>query len=195
MAMGRGEVPGRFTVPAINLRMMAYDSARAVFRAARKLDVGALIFEIARSEIGYTDQRPAEYATAVLAAAIREGFRGPVFIQGDHFQTSGKKYAAAPEAGDPGHPRPDPRGRRGRVLQHRHRHLDPRRHLQADARRAAEAQLRGLRRFHEVHPRATSRQGVTISVGGEIGEVGQKNSTPEDLDAFMRGYNARSRGR
>ena len=34
-------------------------------------------------------------------------------------------------------------------------------------------------------------KGVTISVGGEIGEVGQKNSTPEDLDAFMNGYNAR----
>ena len=26
---------------------------------------------------------------------------------------------------------------------------------------------------------------MTISIGGEIGEVGQKNSTPEDLDAFM----------
>ena len=97
MAIGRGDIAGKFTVPAINLRMLAYDSARAVFRAAGKLDVGALIFEIARSEIGYTDQRPAEYASAVLAAAIKEGFRGPVFIQGDHFQTSAKKYAAAPE--------------------------------------------------------------------------------------------------
>jgi fructose/tagatose bisphosphate aldolase len=33
-----------------------------------------------------------------------------------------------------------------------------------------------------------------MSVGGEIGEVGQKNSTPEDLDAFMTGYNGRRRG-
>ena len=82
----------------MNLRMLAYDSARAVFRAARKIDAGAFIFEIARSEIGYTDQRPAEYVAAVLAAAIREGFRGPVFIQGDHFQISAKKYAADPDA-------------------------------------------------------------------------------------------------
>src|SRR5207244_6366398 len=41
---------------------------------------------------GYTEQRPAEYASCVLAAAIRENFRGPVFIQGDHFQASAKKW-------------------------------------------------------------------------------------------------------
>ena len=32
--------------------------------------------------------------------------------------------------------------------------------------------------------------GVTVSVGGEIGEVGHKNSTVEELHAFMEGYNA-----
>ncbi len=30
--------------------------------------------------------------------------------------------------------------------------------------------------------------GVTVSLGGEIGEVGEKNSTPEELDAYMEGY-------
>ncbi len=30
--------------------------------------------------------------------------------------------------------------------------------------------------------------GVTVSVGGEIGEVGGKNSTVEELRAFMDGY-------
>jgi hypothetical protein len=34
IARGRGECGG-FTVPAINVRMLAYDTARAVFRAAR----------------------------------------------------------------------------------------------------------------------------------------------------------------
>src|SRR5204863_7717052 len=38
-------------------------------------------------------QRPGEYAVCVLAAALREGFEGPVFIQGDHFQASAKKWA------------------------------------------------------------------------------------------------------
>ncbi|MCA9769197.1 MAG: class II fructose-bisphosphate aldolase, partial [Gemmatimonadetes bacterium] len=31
--------------------------------------------------------------------------------------------------------------------------------------------------------------GVTVSVGAEIGEVGHKNSTVEELHAFMEGYN------
>ena len=47
-----------FTTPAVNLRALTYDGARAVFEAARELDAGAFIFEIARSEIGYTEQRP-----------------------------------------------------------------------------------------------------------------------------------------
>ncbi len=89
-ARGRGEVSG-FTVPAINVRMLSYDTARAACRAAREFDAGAVIFEIARSEMGYTEQRPAEYASVVLAAAIREEWSGPFFLQGDHFQTNPKK--------------------------------------------------------------------------------------------------------
>src|SRR5581483_10979082 len=81
LARGRGEVHG-FTVPAINVRGMAYDTARAIFRVANTLEAGAFILEIARSEIAYTDQRPAEYVAVMLAAALREGFRGPLFIQG-----------------------------------------------------------------------------------------------------------------
>src|ERR1700722_20807547 len=96
MARGRGLVHG-FTVPAINVRAMAYDTARSVFRTARRLDAGAFILEIARSEIGYTDQRPAEYSAVILGAALREGFRGPVFIQGDHFQVNSKKFATDPK--------------------------------------------------------------------------------------------------
>src|SRR5438477_5978467 len=93
MAVGRGEMPRRFTVPAFNIRALTYDAACALFRSAMRHDVGAFIFEIARSEIGYTEQRPAEYAACVLGAAIKEGYKGPVFIQGDHFQASAKKWA------------------------------------------------------------------------------------------------------
>ena len=190
MAMGRGEVPGRFTVPAINLRMLVYDAARAAFRAARRIDAGALIFEIARSEIAYTDQRPAEYVSAVLAAAIREGHRGPVFIQGDHFQASGKKYAAAPEA--------ELQAIRDLILEAVGAGLynididtstlvdlaQPTLDAQQKLNSLLCADLTAFIRSHEP-------AGVTVSVGGEIGEVGLKNSTPEDLDAFMRGYDAR----
>jgi fructose-bisphosphate aldolase, class II len=37
--------------------------------------------------------------------------------------------------------------------------------------------------------------GVTVSVGAEIGEVGMKNSTVEELHAFMQGYNRSLEGR
>lgn len=193
MAIGRGDVAGRFTVPAINLRMLAFDSARAVFRAARKLDVGALIFEIARSEIGYTDQRPAEYATAVLAAAIREGFRGPVFIQGDHFQASAAKFASAPEA--------EVKTMRDLILEAiaaGFYNIDIDTSTLVDLSKPTLDEQQGLNygicadftKFIREH----EPKGITISVGGEIGEVGQKNSTPEDLDAFMKGFNAKRGG-
>src|SRR5205823_1137609 len=97
LARGRGEVQP-FTTPAMNIRVLSYDSARAVFRAAKRLDVGALICEIARSEIGYTEQRPAEYVAVITAAALREGFTGPLFIQGDHVQVNAKKYAVDAES-------------------------------------------------------------------------------------------------
>ncbi len=97
MARGRGDVPP-FTTPAMNVRILSYDTGRAIFRAAKRLDAGAIICEIARSEIAYTDQRPAEYVAVMTAAALREGFTGPLFIQGDHVQVNAKKYAADADA-------------------------------------------------------------------------------------------------
>src|SRR3990172_6794268 len=57
---------------------------------------GALFLEIARSEMGYTNQRPAEYTSSIVAAAVAEGWQGPVFLQGDHFQISAKRFAETP---------------------------------------------------------------------------------------------------
>ena len=96
LARGRGETGG-YTVPAINVRGLVYDTARAIFRTAIKLDAGAFLLEIARSEIAYTDQRPSEYVAVLMAAALREGWRGPLFIQGDHFQVSAKKFVVDPK--------------------------------------------------------------------------------------------------
>src|SRR3970282_2345390 len=76
-ARGRRECGG-FTVPAINIRGLTYDMARAAFRAALRNRVGAVIFEIARSGIGYTHQRPADYNHAVMAAPLKGGFTRPL---------------------------------------------------------------------------------------------------------------------
>jgi fructose-bisphosphate aldolase, class II len=186
LARGRGEVPP-FTTPAINLRVLAYDSARAVFRAARRLDVGAVICEIARSEIGYTEQRPAEYVAVMTGAALREGFTGPLFVQGDHVQVNAKKYAADPEAElaavralveeelDAGFYNIDIDT--STLVDLAQPTLDAQQRVNYE--RAAE--LTGFIRQHEP-------AGVTVSVGAEIGEVGGKNSDVHELQAFMEGY-------
>ncbi len=188
-ARGRGEITKPFTVPAMNLRMLAYDSARAVFRAARKVNAGAYIFEIARSEMSYTDQRPSEYVSAVLAAAIREGFRGPVFIQGDHFQAAAKKYAVDPEA--------ELKAIRDLIVESVEAgfyniDIDTSTLVDISKQTLDEQQQLNFERCAELTRfiRAHEPKGVTISVGGEIGEVGLKNSSPDDLAAFMKGYDA-----
>jgi fructose/tagatose bisphosphate aldolase len=187
MAVGREEVRP-FTVPAFNIRTLTYDATRAIFRAAMRHDVGAFIFEIARSEIGYTEQRPGEYAACVLAAALREGFRGPVFIQGDHFQASAKKWATE-------------EGRTGEMkaleslideaIAAEFYNIDidtstlvdlsfETRDEQQRANYEGTAHL--TRYIREREP-----EGMTISVGGEIGEVGKYNTHPEEVRAYMNG--------
>ena len=188
IARGRGAVKG-FTVPAINVRGMAYDTARAIFRVANKLDAGAFILEIARSEIAYTDQRPSEYVAVMLAAAMREGFHGPVFIQGDHFQVNAKKYVVdrdtevnavkqlAREAIDAGFYNID---------------VDTSTLVDLSKPTLVEQQRRNYEECVDITRflRGLEPRGVTISVGGEIGEVGTNNSTVEELEAFMDGYNS-----
>ncbi|MCC7130089.1 MAG: class II fructose-bisphosphate aldolase [Anaerolineae bacterium] len=190
LARGRGELPNDFTVPAMNLRALAFDSARAVFRAALKIDAAAIIFEIARSEMGYTDQRPAEYVTSVLAAAIAEGYTGPVFIQGDHFQVSAKRYAADPDA--------EVQAIKDLIDEALaagffNIDIDTSTLVDLDKPTVPEQQElnTSLSAMFAAYIRSREPQGVTVSIGGEIGEVGGQNSTPEELRGYMDGFNAR----
>lgn len=185
-AFGRGEVSG-FTTPAINVRAMSYDTARAAIRAAVKKDAGALIFEIARSEIGYTDQRPAEYAAVMMAAAIREGWNGPIFIQGDHFQANPKKFAADPEKELSGIT-----GLIDEAIPSGFLNID------IDMSTLVDLSFESLEEQQKANGencarltkyiRALEPDGVSVSIGGEIGEVGKHNSTPEEFRAYMNVY-------
>jgi fructose/tagatose bisphosphate aldolase len=188
LAMGRLEAGG-FTVPAINVRAMAYDTARAVIRSAKKLNAGAFILEIARSEIGYTEQRPHEYAAVLLAAALREGFSGPLFIQGDHVQTNAKKYNS---------PERDKEIATLRALIKEEIEAGFY-NIDIDTSTLVDLTKPTLDEQQEVNVklavdfalfiRQHEPQGVTISVGGEIGEVGGKNSDVKELHAYMTGFN------
>jgi fructose/tagatose bisphosphate aldolase len=185
MARGRGEFEG-FTVPAINLRSMAYDLACKIFKVGKKNNSGAFIFEIARSEIGYTGQSPIEYSSMVMAAAIKESYSGPVFIQGDHFQVNAAKFKENPD-------------KETEALQaliadaissgFYNIDIDSSTVVDLSKPNLKEQQLLN----YEVCAKLTQfirriqPKGIVVSVGGEIGEIGHQNSTPEDLRAFMAG--------
>jgi fructose/tagatose bisphosphate aldolase len=185
-AMGKKEVTG-FTVPAINLRGITYHSAQAVFRAAVNGKVGALIFEIARSEIGYTEQRPAEFAAAVTAAAIKTGFAGPLFLQGDHFQINAKKFAQDPSA--------EVEGVKALIREavaggFYNIDIDPSTVVDLSRATIKEQQENNYIINAELTEliRSIEPAGITISIGGEIGEVGGKNTTVEEFRIFMDNY-------
>ncbi|CAI2718443.1 class II fructose-bisphosphate aldolase [Nitrospina watsonii] len=188
-ARGQGKNKG-YTVPAINIRGMTYETCRAIFRTAQACRAGAFIFEIAKSEIGYTHQRPHEYAAVVLAAAIKEKYRGPVFIQGDHFQVNAQKFH-----------------------ENRDKEIEGLKDLIRDALLAGfynididtstlvtlepedvkeqqrlnfEVGVELTQFIRELEP-----EGVTVSVGGEIGEVGKENSNEKELRAYMDNFNER----
>ena len=185
-AMGRKEVSG-FTVPAINIRTLTFDLARSIFRTAKKINAGAFVFEIAKSEIGYTDQRPIEYSSIITLAALKEGYKGPIFIQGDHFQIKAQTY-----------------------LQNKEKEVNP---LKEIIKEAVEASFYNIdidsstlvdlskdsldaqqKDNYEVcslftkYIRKIQPQEIEVSIGGEIGEVGGENSTPQELETFMKGY-------
>jgi len=183
--MGR-DFPG-FTVPAMNIRGLTYDTCQAVFRVAQRMKVGAMIFEIARSEIGYTKQRPLEYTTVVLAAAVKEGYSGPVFVQGDHFQIIRKYFSSGPDAETD-----YVKGLIKEAIEAEFYNID------IDTSTLVDLSQKSLKdqqypNFHNAailckHIRELEPDGVTVSVGGEIGEIGGKNSDPDELRVYLDGF-------
>ena len=189
LARGREELPLDFTVPAINVRGMAYNTARAAFQAAVENEVGAVIFEIARSEMGYTAQPPHEYVAVMTAAALREGWSGPLFIQGDHFQA---------KLGDDGQPKT------GEIAAIKDLIKDSLAagfyNIDIDMSTLVDLEQEDVRAQQAPNARHSAQltelirelepEGVTVSVGGEIGHIGGKNSTVEDFRAYIDQYQA-----
>jgi fructose-bisphosphate aldolase class II len=125
----------------------------------------------------------------MLAAALREGFRGPVFIQGDHFQVNAKKYAADPK--------PEVEAVKAlarEAIPAGFYNIDIDTSTLVDLSKPNHREQQRLNYEVGVDILKTVRdlepKGVTISVGGEIGEVGTANSTVEELEAYMDGFNA-----
>jgi len=189
MAKGKEKLPLNFTVPAMNLRGASYDMARAVFKTAKAKKVGALILELARTEMSYTDQPPKKYAGTMIAAALREGFKGFLFIQGDHFQVKKGDKAATPKKGEVNSLK--------KVIKESieagfyNIDLDISTLVDYSKKKVSEQQKKNFTMAAKLteYIRSIEPKGVTVSLGGEIGHIGGKNSTEEELRAYMEGYN------
>lgn len=185
-AYGKSEISG-FTVPAINIRTLTFDIARALFRAAQKTNAAAFIFEIAESEIHYTRQRPLEYSSLVILAAIKENYQGPIFIQGDHFQINLKEFFQNEE-----NERLKLESLIKEAISASFYNIDidtsslvdfSTDSLDLQQKLNYELCAHFTRYIRKIQPK-----NIEISIGGGIGEVGGKNSTPEEVIAFMQGY-------
>lgn len=186
MAAAEGKWSNK-TVPAMNLRGWSYHTIRSVFRAAKQMDAQMFIFEQSVTEQQFAEQPPAEYTAAALAAALREGHVGPVFMQADHDQVNAKAYAA------------DPDKEIARLKDIMKRQLEAHYfNIDIDASTVVDLSLptvedqqrlnAELTALFTEHVRGLEPEGVTVSLGAEIGEVGHHNTTAEELRAFMNVY-------
>lgn len=185
-AFGDDQLSG-FSTPALNVRTLTYDIARLIFRMLKQRQIGAVVFEISRTEMAYTNQPPAAYATSILAAALKEDYQGPVFLQGDHFQLNKDAF-----------------------LQNRDQEINAIKNLiktaidakfyniDIDASTLVELEKTDFLEQQQLNATVTAELSeyirevspaeTTISIGAEIGHIGDRNSTPEDLTAFMSLY-------
>lgn len=194
VAIAEGKIDRQICFPAVNVRGNSLDTARALFRAAVDNQVGALIIEIARSEMGYTGQPPMEFAAVIQAAAVMEGFKGPLFLQGDHVQLKSKPVRQGGEAAQK-----EISAHSGLIREllawgfgsidldmspferRNEEGLSFEEQQEENARMTAE-KIADVRK-------AEKELGIpwTTMLGGETGEVGKMNTREEDLDAYAKG--------
>jgi fructose/tagatose bisphosphate aldolase len=124
----------------------------------------------------------------MTAAALREGWRGPLFIQGDHFQVNAKKFAVDPVAEVDN---VKALAREAIAAGFYNIDVDTSTLVDLSKPNLDEQQRTNYEQAADIvtYVRSEQPKGIDISLGGEIGEVGTENSTVEELRAFMEGFN------
>ncbi|MGC9031193.1 MAG: class II fructose-bisphosphate aldolase [Minisyncoccia bacterium] len=170
--------PG-FTVPAINIRTLTFDFAKTLFSVAKKEKVKYFIIELARSEMKYTKQDPKEFSKIIQMAAFEEKFKGPIFLQGDHFQINkllyGNKQKCDLEI-------LNLKKLIKKAIKNNFYNIDidcsP-----LDLKENLFLTIYFLNYIKKIQPK-----NINISVGGEVGEIGKKDTTKKDLISFINFY-------
>lgn len=84
-------------VMAANIRIT--HSARGIMMAAKEMNA-AVLFEIARSEVGYTGQPPQMFMDSIIKCAADTGFDQPYAVHGDHITIKENTQEAIESAQD-----------------------------------------------------------------------------------------------
>jgi fructose/tagatose bisphosphate aldolase len=123
----------------------------------------------------------------MIAAALKEGYEGPIFIQGDHYQANPNKFARDPAA--------ELQGIRdfaqeSVVAGYYNIDIDTSTLVDLSKPGVREQQRANFETSAKLaaYVRSIEPEGITVSLGGEIGEVGKQNSTLEELAAYMDGF-------
>ncbi len=174
-ALGQNEL-APMTIPAFNVRGLTYPLARAIWRVALQQQCGPIIFELAPSESTGCDQTFEEYAAMVMAAAFKEGYRGPVFLQGDHFSLESTEDLKRLE------------NLAHEVIESGFYQID------IDGSHLFNTEAKKLTDFHAPNAQLSAQlitalrqmqpKDVHLTLGGEVGEIGGRNTTIADLEAF-----------
>jgi len=167
--IAKGNITG-LTVPAFNIRTLTFDTASAIFKVAKKTKSSAFILEIAKSEMKYTNQTPEEFALCVLAAAVKEKYKGQVFLQGDHFCLKDTSESSVKDL-------------ENLILKSIEIGFY---NIDIDCSSLAFEdnikQTSNLLQFIKNN----QPQGIEMAVGGEVNSIGGANTTPEQLENFLK---------
>ncbi|MEK7104348.1 MAG: class II fructose-bisphosphate aldolase, partial [Patescibacteria group bacterium] len=160
----------KFSVPAFNIRALTFDTARAIFRAAKKEKAGAFILEISSSEMEYTKQSPEEFVLCILGGAIKEKYKGQIFLQGDHFFLKNTSEAAISSLQD-------------LILQSLAAGLY---NFDIDCSAlSTEDNIKYTNHFAEFIKK-NQLQGTEAAVGGEVSSIGGEETTENQLEDFLK---------
>ncbi len=173
-----------FTTPAFNIRTLTYDLARCLFRLMKQTKTSSVVFELSKSERGYTEQTFPQFTSSILAAAIKEGYIGPVFMQADHTQVDLENYKKD-AVGELNHLKSLIK----EAIQSGMRNIDIDASTLVDLSKPTSieqqkdniiitAELINSARMHE-------KSEYPLTIGGEVGHIGEQNTTKEEVEVFL----------
>lgn len=166
----RKEIKQDFVIPAFNLRTLIEEEAKTLFRAAQKERVGAFIIELARSEMEYTNQPLASYDNLILKAAQKEKFNQQIFLQADHFKIRNKE---------------DKKNLKNlikKAIKNNFYNID------IDGSSLSLSENYTLTAEFTKFIRKIKPYGLMVSIGAEVSEIGNSNTTIKNLEEFIKGY-------